>query len=104
MPLFAELISLAVGSLVMLTTPAYLILQISTVAKLPGGWRTAALAPLVPAAPLVVWCAYALSDKSNLWPMPFLLFAPFGFLYLLVVWILARRSRKTGSGRIPPKF
>jgi hypothetical protein len=86
-------IMIAIGLLAMLATPGYFILQIWTAAKLTGGWRTAALAPLVLAVPLLVWCAYAFADQSNLWPVPFLLFAPFGTFYLIALLAAAPRLR-----------
>jgi hypothetical protein len=84
---------IAIGLLAMLATPGYFILQIWTAAKLTGRWRTAALVPLVLAVPLLVWCAYAFADQSNLWPVPFLLFAPFGTCYLVVLVAASARAR-----------
>jgi hypothetical protein len=80
-----------VGSTVMLAVPAYLVLQPWAAFHLKGPWRFAALAPLILAGPILIWCAYAFVDQSNLWPVPFLLFAPFatsylGFLVLLHRW------------------
>lgn len=77
----------------MLATPAYLVLQIWLAVKLPGAWRKAALAPLVLAGPIFLWCAYALADESNLWPVPFLLFAPFGAFYLIIIFVASRPVR-----------
>jgi hypothetical protein len=76
--LLADVVMFAIGSMAMLAAPAYLILQPWAAAKLTGASRKAALLPLLPAIPLLLWCAYALADQSNLWPVPFLLFAPFG--------------------------
>jgi hypothetical protein len=83
-------ISLLTGFVVMLATPVYLLLQVWAPMKVSGGWRSAALAPLLPAIPLLIWCAYALSDESNLWPLPLILFAPFGAGYLVVVVAVGR--------------
>jgi hypothetical protein len=79
-----------IGSLVMLAAPAYFILQIWAAKTLRGGWRGAAMVPLVLAAPLLLWCAYALANQSNLWPVPFLLFAPFGTFYLITLLLAAK--------------
>lgn len=81
---------LVIGSVAMLAAPAYFILQPWAAAKLTGGWRTAALVPLIPAIPLVLWCAHAFTDQSNLWPVPFLLFAPFGTIYLVILLVAAK--------------
>ena len=80
------------GLLVMLGTPAYVALQLWAAVRLRGRWRTAALLPLVPGVPLVAWCTYAFADQSNLWPLPFVLFAPFGALYLALILALGRKS------------
>lgn len=79
------------GLAMMLAVPAYCVLQLFAAIRLRGGARTAALLPLIPAMPLIVWCAYALADQSNLWPVPFILFAPFGTIYLAIV-LLANRT------------
>jgi hypothetical protein len=86
----ADAISLATGFVVMLATPAYLLLQVWAPMKVSNRWRTAALAPLLPAVPLMIWCAYAFGDESNLWPVPLILFAPFGAGYLVIVVALGR--------------
>ena len=88
--LLADATMLAIGSVTMLAAPAYFILQPWAAAKLTGGWRTAALVPLIPAIPLVFWCAHAFTDQSNLWPVPFLLFAPFGTIYLVILLVAAK--------------
>jgi hypothetical protein len=88
----AEPITLATGFVVMLATPVYLLLQVWAPMKVSERWRTAALAPLLPAIPLLIWCAYAFSDESNLWPMPLILFAPFGAAYLAIVVAVGRKK------------
>jgi hypothetical protein len=79
-----------IGSLVMLTVPAYLVLQPWAAFRLKGVWKVAALAPLVLAIPTILWSLYALSHGSNLWPITFILFAPFGTTYLVVLLLLRR--------------
>src|SRR5262249_28318821 len=83
---------MVVGSTVMFAAPVYLVLQPWIALRLKGGWRTAALVPLILAVPLLAWCAYAFTQESNLWPVPFLLFAPFGTAYLLGVFLIHRWS------------
>lgn len=79
-----EFFSLALGALVTFATPGYMALQIvAIVSARSEGWRTAALLPLLLSVPIAVWCLFALAQDSNLWPLPFILFAPLGCLYLL---------------------
>ena len=92
MSLLENAVTLVIGSLVMLAAPAYFVLQVWAPMKLSGGWRTAALAPLLLAVPLLLWCAYAFADQSNLWPVPFLLFAPFGAGYLGLIVAIGRNK------------
>lgn len=75
----------------MLGTPVYLMLQVWAPTRLSHGWRAAALAPLLLAVPLMFWCSYALADQWNLWPMPFIVFAPFGTVYLVLVLVIGTR-------------
>lgn len=74
------------GLILMLSAPGYLILQAAGIfVASREGWWPAFLAPLVFSVPLALWCAVAFAAESNLWPMPFILFAPLGSIYLLVV-------------------
>ena len=85
------LIDLFVGFALMAGTPVYLILQVIAPLQLSRtSWRIAALLPLVVAIPVAGWCLYALGQDSNLWPLPFILFAPLGALYLVA--LLATRA------------
>lgn len=78
-----------IGLALMLATPAYLILQIACLfVAWREGWWAAFLAPLWLAAPAAAWCIFAYTQESNLWPLTFILFAPFGCLYLIVVLVL----------------
>jgi hypothetical protein len=88
--LVSEAVQGVIGSVVMLTVPAYFVLQPWAALKLTGGWRRAALAPLALAIPALLWSLYALSHDSNLWPITFILFAPFGTGYLIVILLLRR--------------
>jgi hypothetical protein len=93
--LLADAMMFVLGSVAMLAAPAYFILQPWAAAQLTGGWRKAALLPLIPAIPLLLWCAYAFADQSNLWPVPFLLFAPFGTIYLVILLIVAKARERS---------
>jgi hypothetical protein len=88
--MLGEVVQGIIGSLVMLTVPAYLVLQPWAALKLAGGWRRAALAPLLIAIPAILFSFYALNDGSNLWPITFILFAPFGTIYLIAILLLRR--------------
>ena len=77
-----------IGFLVMATVPAYFVLQPLALLRLSGRWRAAAAGPLVLAIPAAAWCLYAFAQDSNLWPLPFIVFAPIGTLYLGTILIL----------------
>ena len=83
------------GLAVMAMVPAYFALQPLKLLRFKGGWRTAAMGPLIGAAPTMVWSLYALSQGSNLWPLTFIFFAPLGSLYLIA--LMATRYWKTGA-------
>ena len=83
------------GFAVMTMVPGYFVLQPLTLWRFKNGWRTAAMVPLIGAAPTMVWSLYALSQGSNLWPLTFIFFAPLGSLYLIA--LMATRYWKTGA-------
>jgi hypothetical protein len=88
------LLDLLLGLAIKLGVPVYLILQVVAPLVLrAAGWRLAALLPLIPAVPIAGWCLYALSQESNLWPLPFIFFAPLGVLYLVGLLILRAALR-----------
>jgi hypothetical protein len=76
------------GFLLMLLVPAYFVLQPWALFKLRGKWRIAAALPLLFAIPAAIYCAYALAQDYNLWPLVFIFFAPIGSLYLGIVLFL----------------
>jgi hypothetical protein len=71
-----------VGLLVMLALPGYVVLQVWTARAYWGGWRIAALAPLVVMIPLLAWTVFSFAAGSNLWPLLLILTAPFACTYL----------------------
>jgi len=79
----------ALADLVALTTPAcvplYFALQIWFGYAWSGRWRVAALVPLVPLAPILIYTLAGLFHGSNLWPLFLIFFTPLGLGYLLVV-------------------
>ncbi len=83
-----EFANLVAGFAFMCGVPGYLVLQPWVLIRFRGGWRTAALVPLLGAVPTIVWSLYALSQDSNLWPLTFIFFAPVGSLYLVVLALM----------------
>jgi hypothetical protein len=77
-----------IGGLWMIGVPLYFVLQVWLGFRWTGGWRIAALMPLAPIGPAILWSLYALSHQSNLWPITVVLLAPLGSIYLLIVWML----------------
>lgn len=73
------------GMLVMFSAPGYFVLQILLALRWSGGWRIAALAPLIIMAPAVGHALFAFAAASNLWPIAVILAAPFALLYLVLV-------------------
>jgi hypothetical protein len=75
-----------VGLLVFASVPTYFIVQAWLVFAWQGGWRIAALVPLMAMTPAVLLSVIALSNGSNLWPLVVILSAPFAMIYLAFVW------------------
>jgi hypothetical protein len=73
------------GMAIMLLVPAYVVVQIWFAWAWVGGWRIAALVPLIAMVPAFLYSMAALSHGSNLWPIAVILLAPVGFIYLVVV-------------------
>jgi hypothetical protein len=91
----AHAMTTLIGSLAMAAVPVYVALQIWLAMSLKNGWRRVSFVPVVFAVPIVGWCIFALAAGSNLWPLPFILFAPIGAGYLGVLYcltVLFRRS------------
>jgi hypothetical protein len=81
---------LGLGLLVMLAVPGYFVLQAFTVVQFSGGWRYAALVPLLGAVPLVIYTLLALATGSNLWPLLLILLSPIGLIYLVGLMMVRR--------------
>jgi len=75
------------GLVVMAGVPAYFVVQPGTIWRWPGGWRLAALAPLLLTAPALCFSLFALYHESNLWPLTLILAAAFGSIYLAALWL-----------------
>jgi hypothetical protein len=82
---YAEGLTEFLGMAVMMMVPGYFVLQVWALMRLERKWRIAAAAPLILAVPAALWCLYALSQESNLWPLVFILFAPIGTVYLAIL-------------------
>lgn len=67
--------------------PAYLFAQPAALAHWRGGWRKAALAPLLLTVPAVLYGVVGVVQNSNLWPLPVMFVFGLGSLYLAALWI-----------------
>jgi hypothetical protein len=81
------------GYAIVLTVPAYLVLQFWLAYAWTGAWRVAALVPLVVVLPALTFSLFAFSRGSNLAPLPFFLAAPPSLVYLLIAWVFHRARR-----------
>jgi hypothetical protein len=70
-------------SVVALSIPGYIALQVIAWARWKRGWRWAALAPLVGMAGAFVVSLFALFAGSNLWPIWIILLSPLACAWLL---------------------
>ncbi len=73
--------------------PAYVVLQVYMLSRFSGGWRKAALVPLVLMIPLGLYTIFALLAGSNLWPLMLLFLTPLAFLYLAVLGLVRLAGR-----------
>ena len=72
------------GLVVMAGVPAYFVVQPATILRWPGGWRLAALAPLLLTAPSLGFSLFAV---PNLWPLTLIFAAALGTIYLAALWL-----------------
>jgi hypothetical protein len=77
------LISLMMGSI-----PAYLVVQAFMLLRYRGGWRKAAMVPLVGMVPLGLYTLVALLAGANLWPLMAIFLTPIALAYLVALWIV----------------
>jgi hypothetical protein len=68
--------------------PAYWVLQVRMARSSTGGWRIAALLPLIAMVPLVGFTAFAFATGANLWPLLLILASPVAVGYLVVLAVL----------------
>jgi hypothetical protein len=67
----------------MLSIPAYFVLQWQLGRRWSGVWRLAALAPLIVMVPVLIQSILAYIAQSNLWPIVLILSSPFALAYLV---------------------
>lgn len=77
-----------IGLVIMLGVPGYVVLQWILARRWKGGWRIAALAPLVIMIPVLGHALLALAAQSNLWPIFVIFTAPVAFAYLVALIVL----------------
>ena len=63
-----------------------------SVKQMRGGWRIAALLPLLVVIPIVVVTIRGLQQRSNLWPIYLIILAPVVLLYHTVLLFLHTRT------------
>jgi hypothetical protein len=78
---------MGIGLVLMLGVPGYFVLQVVLARVWSGGWRIAALVPLLVMAPAAVHTLVALAAGSNLWPIVIIFAAPPALAYLLAVLV-----------------
>jgi hypothetical protein len=78
---------IGIGLVLMLGVPGYFVLQVVLARRWSGGWRIAALVPLLVMAPAALHAAIALAAGSNLWPIVIIFAAPPALAYLLTVFV-----------------
>lgn len=76
---------LLLGLITGLGIPGYFVLQFLFGMRWSGGWRLAALVPLLVMVPATIHASLALAAGSNLWPILVIFTAPLGFLYLCIL-------------------
>ena len=72
------------------SVPGYLALQVYMLSRYQGGWRKAALVPLVLMVPLLAYTVFALLAASNLWPLLLIFLTPLAFVYLMGLGLVKR--------------
>ena len=79
----------------------YLWLQVRAIRRLHGGWRVVGAVPVLFVIPIMVLTIVGLIHRSNLWPIPLVLFMPLAVLYLML--ILSMQTVAAKLGRLPAR-
>ena len=74
---------------------AYFVAQCYTAVAWSGGWRIAAVVPLVGMIPITVLTFQGYRQQSNLWPILLLFASPLALLYLAVLMVLRATRKKS---------
>jgi hypothetical protein len=82
--------TMLLGMIVVMGVPAYFVVQPMALMRWRGGWRMAALAPLLLVGPAAAYSVFAYADGSNLWPMTLIAAAAMGMIYLAGLWLAQR--------------
>jgi hypothetical protein len=78
--------------------PGYFVLQAVFLFRWKGGWRKAALIPLVPMSLVLGFVFYATVVRgSNIAPVIIVFTAPVGLVFLAVLWLLRRSAIKAAT-------
>ena len=88
-----------VVDLVLVSLPAYVLVQVLLIVLWRGRWRRRAMLPLVVMLGTLAVSILALLAGSNLWPVWMILLAPLALLYLIVLAWLYWRARARDTGR-----
>ncbi len=86
-----------VVDLVLMSLPAYVLVQVLLIVMWRGRWRRRAMLPLVVMAGALAVSILALLAGSNMWPIWMILLAPLALLYLIVLALLYWRARRRGA-------
>ena len=82
-----ENIGLAIGAIMVLGVPIYLVLQVLGLMRFRGGWRWAAAGPLVVMVPVGLITLSGIAGGSNLWPLLLIFTTPFALVFLVGVYV-----------------
>jgi hypothetical protein len=93
----ADVIQMWVGIAIMASVPAYLVVQIWLAREWRGGWRIAALVPLIIMLPALALTVYATSQGSNLGPLALIMASPLSLLYLVIALCVRKLTRSAAA-------
>ena len=75
----------------MWSVPGYFVLQAVALWRWGGGWKTAAMVPLLPMSAILLYTIVAFRAGSNLFPLVLIFSSPPALLYLVALMMLRRR-------------
>jgi hypothetical protein len=92
---FYLILGTVIMSMAAISIIGYLILQPFLAFRFSGGWRIAALVPLIAIVPVIIHAGYGIATASNLWPVFLIISTPLAFLYLLILAGVHRYATRT---------